>query len=281
MIDKLIKRIAARRPTQPATSVSEASEIGLLAQALPSDAMSGDLTAEQDVLHDPFHAAYVAARPAFNPHTGQTRPGSDSAWHIALQGHLRKDISQLMSSQLAYFSSWGAAHLAVAQLIWSERAAMNSRLMHITCADQLLAVVIGSQKEVAIHAPSFHPRTPLLWTHQSSNNQPMLAFEKKPFQTHHMHALMWFFGQVYPAISESIPSEIASGRIQLRRFPQVAPAGLEMRHLGLIHLFSRGALSFTQLERQVEPENRSHLCADITSLFLTGTLRFLPPLASA
>jgi hypothetical protein len=45
--------------------------------------------------------------------------------------------------------------------------------------------------------------------------------------------------------------------------------------LALIHIFSGGAISFTQLQRLVSPEHAKSLCPDLASLYFTGALRLL------
>jgi hypothetical protein len=278
MIEMLLKRIAQRAAPRDANALKAQTLLSEqhVFKNSAADGLAGSEEASQAWLDDPFGAGDDAPQQT-SPHTGQTLPGMANAWQVAALAYLQAGPAVRLDGQPAYFKHWGQAHVALAQLIWSEREAMNENLSHVLCGNHLLAVVDGSKMSFAIHPEGFNPNTPLHWQ-RAKPKKPDAASQSEDGHHVHLHTLMWFLGQIYAPSVDWLPQELGSSRIQLRRFPQVPPAAMAMRHLALLHQFSRGAMSFARLERSIEPAHRHFLCADLTSLFLSNTMRLLPPL---
>jgi hypothetical protein len=264
MIEKLLARIARRSPLPSPLSVIAPGSHGQQS-ALSS---SGS--------HDPFSTPYPAPGRVRSSRSGRTQPGATSAWHKACDEYIkRRHAGASIADQPAYFAGWGVAHMAVAQMLWAERDKLGDGNAQIFSGEDLLATYWSEQRVVMLNAAAYQSNAPLA-LHLSSAQSSIIASQGKEFVSYSLYSLLWFYGQVYSEAPDLLPPEIDIQLIQLRRFPLVEPAVLEMRHLALIHIFSGGALSFTQLQAQVSPENADNLCADLASLYFTGALRMLP-----
>jgi hypothetical protein len=265
MIEKLLSRIARRSPLPSPLLVVEPIEQG----ALPQLSSTGAL--------DPFSTPYPAPGRVRSVRSGQTVPGPSNAWLIACDAYIsRRHGGAPIADQPAYFADWGMAHMAVAQMLWAQREQLSEGdEVHIRSSDALLAVFLPLQRRVFLHAAAYEPRAPLALHLLRAGHSSGLA-QGNEYVSYSLYSLLWFYGQVYSDAPDLLPEEIGMQLIQLRRFPLVEPAALEMRHLALIHVFSGGALSFTQLQKQIPQEHASSLCADLASLYFTGALRLLP-----
>ena len=266
MLNKLLRRIARRR------AAPEDAPLSVMAAGSHGDASMISSASAQD----PFSTSYPASGRRRSVRSGQTLPGAQNAWTIASDAYIRaRSHGAPISDQPAYFAQWGVAQMAVAQMLWAEHERLHLGEATIHCGRALLAVVEPKRLNVWIKTAAYQQTEPLS-LHQQSSVQSAKRPDTSTFEAHAMYALLWFYGQVYSGAPDLIPTEIGEQLIQLRRFPPVAPAALEMRHLALIHVFSGGALSFAQLQKQIAPEHASSLCADLASLYFTGALRFLP-----
>ncbi len=274
MIDKLLRRIALRN-----TPVSLAeSTTGVLAPSITKLPTQGSTSspATSSGLHDPFLVGYPLRPSSRQARTGQTTPGANNPWQIAVDAYIqRREAGAGVPDQPAFFANWGTAHLAVAQLLWAEHDRLHLGLVHIYSADRLLAVVLPRKRMVLLHEQAYGGHAePLVLKHITSDAQAH-APSHKGFTALQLQSLLWFYGQAYSGAPDLLPRQIGTSPMQLRRFPHVEPAALDMRHLSLIHLFSAGALSFAQLQRQVAAHYADSLCADVASLYFTGTLHLL------
>jgi hypothetical protein len=264
MIEKLLARIARRSPLPSPLSVIAPGSHGLTSQLSSGGA------------HDPFSTPYPAPGRMRSARSGLTEPGPSNAWLMACDSYVNRRYSGApIADQPAYFADWGVAQMAVAQMLWAEREQLTEGEVQIRSGDALLAVYSPMQRRVMMHAAAYHPSAPLA-LHLLPSGQLESAAQGKEFVTYSLYSLLWFYGQVYSGAPDLLPQEMSVQLIQLRRFPLVEPAALEMRHLALIHVFSGGALSFTQLQKQVSQEHADSLCADLASLYFTGALRLLP-----
>jgi hypothetical protein len=264
MIEKLLARIARRSPLPSPLSVIAPGSHG------QSSALSSSGA------HDPFSTPYPAPGRGRSARSGRTQPGASSAWQMACDAYVnRRYAGAPIADQPAYFADWGVAQMAVAQVLWAEREKLGEGHVHLRSGDDLLAMYSPVQRVVILNAAAYQPSAPLA-LHSLPAEQGAGALLGKEFASYSLYSLLWFYGQVYSGAPDLLPPEIDIQLIQLRRFPLVEPAALEMRHLALIHIFSGGALSFTQLQAQVSPENTNNLCADLASLYFTGALRLLP-----
>ncbi len=281
MIEMLLKRIAQRVAPQDADARKAKAFLGeqLVFKSSAADGLAGSGTEPQVWLEDPFGADLLAEPQQTRPHTGETQPGMANAWQVALVAYVQAGDTVRLYGQPPFFDAWGQVHLALAQFIWSEREAIHEGATRVLCGNRLLAIVDGLKQGIALHPGVFNPKSPLQW-HHAKPKKSAAAIEGEGWQHFHVHTLMWFLGQTFAPSVDWLPQELGCSRIQLRRFPQVPPAAMAMRHLALIHQFSRGAMSFARLERSLPPEHRHFLCADLASLYLSSTLRLLPPLSS-
>jgi hypothetical protein len=266
MIDKLLRRIASRKgmPSQPPLSVIAAGSHG---QASVHSSGSAQ---------DPFSTYYPAPGRNRSARSGLTVPGAQNAWAVASEAYIGQRINGgRIADQPAYFAGWGVPHMAVAQMLWAEHDRLHLGEATIYCGETLLAVVQPKKLKVVMKAAAYQNTAPLS-LHQLPLGQTAKWLESQEFSSYAMYSLLWFYGQVYSHSPDLLPPEIGMQLIQLRRFPPVEPAALEMRHLALIHVFSGGALSFAQLQKQISPEFADSLCADLASLYFTGALRLLP-----
>jgi hypothetical protein len=272
MIDKLLARIAKR-----GSSAEQVAPVSILAggshgAGLPSSSSAGQ---------DPFSTIFPAPARLRSARSGKSVPGQTNAWQVACDTYVNGRLSGVaIASQPALFAPWTPAHMAVAQMLWAEHEQLHLGEVHIHSGDALLAVMQPARRQVAVRATAYQPNAPLALRQLPARSASRSANASMPhlgddFQEHSLYSLLWFYGQVYAAAPELLPAEMGSHLIQLRRFPLVEPAALEMRHLALIHIFSGGAISFTQLQRLVSPEHAKSLCPDLASLYFTGALRLL------
>lgn len=265
MIEKLLRRIAGRN-----TALSEPTT--------PSVTAAGSHPISSASAQDPFSTSYPASGRVRSARSGLTAPGAGNAWLQACDAYTSHRLSGgQIADQPAFFSGWGAAHMAVAQILWAEHDRLHLGEATLRSAGATLAVLQPKMRRVAIHPGAYDAAAPLS-LHQLPQGQSVSAQSHatgKGFASYPLHALLWFYGQVYSHAPDLIPPEMGTKLIQLRRFPPVEPAALEMRHLALIHIFSGGALSFVQLEKQIAQQHAGSLCADLASLYFTGALRFL------
>jgi hypothetical protein len=265
VIEKIFRRIADRNLLQ--------SESATSALAASTDAKSYD---SQSAGSDPFSTSYPAPSSHRLVYTAADAP---NAWAQAKAAYIQRCIQgHRISKQPAYFSNWGSAHLAVAHMLWADHERLQSCDAMIYCGDALLAVVQAKKSKLLINPLAYQSAAPLS-IQALPLGQAAKTADVAEYQACAKDALLWFFGQVDSRAPDVMPFEIGAQLIQLRRIPPVEPAALEMRHLALIHLFSGGALSFSQLQMQLSEEYAQYLCADLASLFCTGTLRLLasPP----
>jgi hypothetical protein len=261
MIDKLLRRIA-RRSAPDALS--------------PTIDKQPTHDSTDDDSDDPFHPSYPLHPFSRSARTGQTAPGASNPWHLAVDAYLQGREGGAGRPDLpVFFAEWGTAHLAVAQLLWAEHDRLHMGGVHIYSADRLLAVVWPRKRKVLLQASAYRSHAePLVWKILETDPQNT-APAYTSFTTLHMHSLLWFYGQAYSHAPELLPQELGTSLLQLRRLPHIEPAALDIRHLALIRVFSAGALSFAQLQRQVAAHHADHLCADIASLYFTGTLHLI------
>ncbi len=268
MIETLLRRIMRRKesPVQPPLSVLAPGSHGQGHGSVSSSAGA----------HDPFSSTYPAPGRHRSARYGLAEPGAQNAWALACEAYISRRINGgRIADQPAYFALWGVAHMAVAQMLWAERERLHLGEATIYSGDALLAVVQPKKLKVWIH-PAAYQNTQPLALRQLPLGQAAALPEPQKFSSCAMYSLLWFYGQVYSHAPDLLPPEMGQQLIQLRRFPAVEPAALEMRHLALIHVFSGGALSFAQLQKHISPEFESNLCADLASLYFTGALRLLP-----
>jgi hypothetical protein len=269
MIDKLLLRIARRN-----SPAAHTAPISILAGGCHGSSMP----ASSSRPHDPFSTLYPAPSRFRSARSALSKPGAQSAWQVACDAYVNERVAGgAIPDQPAFFARWTPAHMAVAQMLWAEHEKLGLGEVQIHSANSLLAVMQPAHGKVALCAQVYQPQAPLalrqLPERSGSGAWPGAG---KGFETHTLYSLLWFYGQVYSAAPELLPPEMGTQLIQLRRLPPVEPAALEMRHLALIHIFSGGALSFTQLQQMVAAEQSPSLCADLASLYFTGSLRLLP-----
>ncbi|MGA8516323.1 MAG: hypothetical protein WB821_16295 [Burkholderiaceae bacterium] len=195
-------------------------------------------------------------------------------WERACKAHFEACVDSTHPPQLpAIFSAYCGAHATLAEALWTEYKNSYHPLVHIRGPDGLVAVLDQAQQRVWVRADAHYcePHA-LIW-------QAMPATTSLPdtpqFHSTTVQHLLWFFGQAVPLASRALPVGMGSEPLQLRRFPPVAPQALEMRHLALLRLLSAGALTFDQLLARTSAGDQQFLCADLASLYFTGSLVLL------
>jgi hypothetical protein len=195
-------------------------------------------------------------------------------WDRACKAHFEACVDRTNPPQLPdIFADYSGAHAAVAQALWTEHKNIYHPLVHISSPDGLVAIFHPAQQRVWVRAdaPYYEPHT-LTWQEVPANTPPPASPQ---FHSTTVQHLLWFYGQAVPLAPQALPVGMASAPLQLRRFPPVEPQTLEMRHLALLRLLSAGALTFDQLVARTSADDQQFLCADLASLYFTGSLVLL------
>jgi hypothetical protein len=268
MIRQMLERIAKRRLAADQTP----------ATVLPSSMQAPDGAISSAGSQDPFSTIFPAPSRVSGARSGVSSGGVGNAWQMACETYTQqRSAGAQIPDQPALFADWSLAHLAVAQMFWGEHDQLHHGEVQIRSGDALLAVIQPAKRKVLIRPSAFQPQAPLALRQLPADqtlkySAPASATQEQSIS---LYSLLWFYGQVYAEAPQLLPAEMGRHLIQLRRFPLVEPAALEMRHLALIHVFSGGALSFSQLQKLVLPEHLASLCPDLASLFFTGAIRLL------
>lgn len=285
MISRLLSKIARRGAASNADALRQAP-ISILAGGNHGSSYPGlQLAASNSAppassagAQDPFNTIFPAPQRLRSARTGLTQSDGGNAWLLACDNYLDERMKgAAIADQPAFFANWTPAHMAVAQMLWAERERLHQGEIHIHSGDDLLAVLQPARLQVKLRAAAYQAQEALALRQMPvQSGATSFANLSADFELYSLYSLLWFYGQVYSAAPDLLPPAVGTQLIQLRRFPAVEPAALEMRHLALIHVFSGGALSFAQLQRQVLPEHAPYLCPDLASLYFTGALRLLP-----
>jgi hypothetical protein len=273
VIEKLLQRIAGRGRTGDTLSPESMLSDAWRSSSEVLGASAASLLGERPRTRFPLKHLQKMPIPG-------TTIARNSAWHSAIQSHLHQ--APRLAQLPAYFAGWGVAHMAVALQLWQERERLHMGYIELIAdSGECVASLYPHTRRVMIKPSAYKSQVPqadLLLRQQEEHRPTPQPAQLKDFETTHLHALLWFLGQAYgPAVS-LLPAAMATHRIELRRFPMIEPAALDVRHIALLNFFSAGAQSFEQLSQLVTAEQLDHLCADLCSLHLTGTLKLLPPL---
>lgn len=254
MLEKLLRRLVGGAPN-PAPQSSMDSR--LLSAAHAHSLSDSELR--------PFPAR------GYTTHGPYQRETSIQTWDSACKAHFDACVDPMHPPQLpAIFSDFGGGHAAVAQALWSEHTNSYPLLVHISGPKGVVAVLDQAQQRVWVrrNVPYIEPHT-LSWIEMAASTmQP----STDDFAATTVHHLLWYYGQAVPLAPAALPTDMGSVPLQLRRFPPVDPQALEMRHLALLRVLSAGALSFVQLQSRTSVPDQAHLCADLASLYFTGSL---------
>lgn len=255
MLEKLVRRLVGRS-TDAATPQSSIDS-RLLSASHANSFSDSELR--------PFPArSYTTQAPYQRESTAQT-------WAGACKAHFDACVDPLHPPQLpAIFSSFGGGHAAVAQALWTEHTKTYPLLVHISGPHGVVAVLDQAQQRVWVRlgAPYIEPQT-LAWIEMAASTMPPVTDD---FASTTVHHLLWYYGQAVPLAPAALPADMGSAPLQLRRFPPVDPQALDMRHLALLRVLSAGALTFEQLQGRTSAPDQAHLCADLASLYFTGSL---------
>jgi hypothetical protein len=207
---------------------------------------------------------------------------TQSAWESAVQQHMKLLPNHHVQSPIATsFQSFGMAHLAVAELLWEQRASIfqQERLVHISNASGLIAVC-DPRKRIVQLRPHVTAMGQLLDGSQLQlRTMPSAASlldtqAAQSFTAVSVPDLLWHYGQRAAHAVHSL-GDLAQKSLRVRRFPPVEPAALLMRHLALIHILCQNAMPFSRLQHECDDEDAPYLCADLASLHLTGALAII------
>ncbi|MBS7806254.1 hypothetical protein [Variovorax sp. PCZ-1] len=204
-----------------------------------------------------------------------------SAWQAACDSYAEQSWQAISHPRAAYFASFGALHVAVAELLLERSDELASigerRVVHIENTAGLLAVYSPSKRMVQLRAHNTALAQIARGMVLSSRIMPSSAdlldgAAAQGFQTWPIGALYWHYGQASLAAIEHLP-KLAQHRMHIRRFPPIDPSALLMRQLHLIHLLSHHEPNFEQLLMLLKDDAHAFVCPDLASLHLTGTLR--------
>lgn len=267
MIDQLLQRIAQRGAT-------------------PKPARNDSSLVSSDLPSQPYFPA------GSNHKTERSTQQPDRAlamWQQSKDDYLQACALQALSKLPVnpvpeVFAQFGRAHCAVAALLWSEQHSiakliLTSPTISIRGSEGLVAVYHTMEQIVHLN-----PHISTAGLHSLGLRTQVASgpahWPKELLHTTTVGMLLWFYAQTVPSAVHLLPDAVISQSLQLRKFPAVATQALEVRHLGLIHHFSAGAVSFDQLLRQAGADELGSLCADLTALYLTGALAAAAPVPS-
>jgi hypothetical protein len=204
-----------------------------------------------------------------------------SAWQAACELYSEQAWQANVHPRAAYFSGFGALHVAVAELLYERNEELNAlgerRVVHIDNAAGLLAAYSPSQRVVQLRAHNTAlaqiARGSVLNVRVMPGSAGLLdGAASQGFQAWPVTALFWHFGQASVSALDHLP-KLSQQRLQIRRFPALEPPTLLLRQLHLIHVLSHHEPSFEQLMPLLHEDDRAFVCPDLASLYLTGTLR--------
>jgi hypothetical protein len=302
MLEKLLKRIASRGP-QSATQrgdeadfvVSSRGHAGPVSRPF-YPARHSDWSALMDESVVPSNAAddwppsMGKGAPSGMPNNASNHGPNEGqqprarmaapAWPKAVQTYraARADggvVIDLPTSALGF----GAVHAAVAAFLQAERAHLPRSCVRITQGVATLAVVHMPKLAVQLYTKSPWQAGATLQC-AVCDDAVWAAPSATAVQTMSIDQLLWLYGQAVADAVAVLPQDLGASLLQLRKFPLVDPQVLEMRHLGLMHIFSTGAMGFAQLCALVPEQDLPYLCADLASLQCCGALAVLPQVAA-
>jgi hypothetical protein len=204
-----------------------------------------------------------------------------SGWQAACELYSEQAWQAASHPRAAYFASFGALHLAVAELLYErndELAALGERrVVHIENSAGLLAAYSPSQRLVQLRAHTTAlaqiARGSVLNVRMMPGSAGLLdGAAAQGFQTWPVAALFWHYGQASLSALDHLP-RFAQQRLHAKRFPALDPSTMLLRQLHLIHVISHHEPSFEQLLPLLHEDGRAFVCPDLASLHLTGTLR--------
>lgn len=261
MIEQILLRIANRGPG-----------LSRLDAADTSPAPSG--CGEGAALHFPA-SRQTTEPPESLPPSGAHVTGHLPLWDAAKDAHYRGGSPQDRALALPpAFADYSMVHALIGGLIWSERKCIKANIVHIVNRNgDVVAAVYPKDRTVAVRKnPGAAGPGTLSFKELPPSAGPFEGEQASHFETVTVHMLLWYFGQVVPEAIENLPGKLLGGKLLLRKLPLVAPNALHVRHLQLIRLFSAGPARLQALLTRLKPEATGFICADLTSLYLTGCL---------
>jgi hypothetical protein len=211
-----------------------------------------------------------------------------SIWATAVRGHISRPPSS-SANMLEHVANLGSArYCALAELIWESREeiqhAGKRRVFHISTAKGLLAVLSPDHQLIQILnldvAIEEGMPEPMLLRRMPASASMLNISESIAFSELSVATLFWLYGQSAPDAVKKLPA-LDDQLLHVRRFPRIDPALLDHRHFKLIHLLSQQLTNFAALQSQMPPEDAPFLCADLASLYMTGSISLQAPQAEA
>ncbi len=207
-------------------------------------------------------------------------------WATAVRGHISRPAASSASrpEHVASLSSEG--YRALAELIWENREEISRagrhRLFHISTAKGLLAVLSPDHQLLQIldldMAIKQGMPEPLQLRQMPASASMLNISESIAFSELSVATLFWLYGQSAPQAVKTLPA-LDDQLLHVRRFPRIDPSLLDHRHFKLIHHLSQQAVNFANLQSQIAPEDAPFLCADLASLYMTGSITLQAPQA--
>jgi hypothetical protein len=206
-------------------------------------------------------------------------PSNGSAWQRACENYTQWLASNTMLRSEA-FAHFGAVHVAVAAILLEQRADIrdqtDERVVHLSGPAGLVAVYNIAKRSVQLRSPTTALAQLALTHNLSLRFLPSSAGQlegaaARDFQTIPLASLLWNYAQTSPAAMQEMP-RLHKQTLTIRRFPQIEPSCLQLRHLRLIHQLSRESLHFESLQERLPLDDAELVCPDLAALYFTGAL---------
>jgi hypothetical protein len=203
-----------------------------------------------------------------------------SAWGLACENYAHWLKFNVMPRSKA-FKNFGSLHVAVAEVLWDQRDELRAldapRVVHLSSSAGLVAVYSMALRSVQVRmhntALAQLARVSGLSLRIMPGSAGLLeGSTANDFQAHSLASLLWHYAQSAPQALAQMP-RLRQQMLSIRRFPQLEPASLQLRHLRLIHRLSRESLRFEALQISLPPEDAALICPDLAALYFTGALR--------
>jgi hypothetical protein len=265
MIEKLLQRIA-RRGALPYSQLGAPDDFVVSTRGhMGSISRPFYPARHSDWASLSAHAAHAAPDPSVRPD-----------WAQAVHAYVTARADGTLNIRLPKLAAgFGAVHSAVAAMLCVHRAHLPYGCVCITQAGTTLAVLHLPKLAVQVHTRAVvQEGVAVQWAACEATAWHNVA--DAAVQTMSIDQLLWLYGQAVAQAVQHLPAEVGQLRLQLRQFPLVDPQALEMRHLGLMHIFSTDVLLYHELCTLVPEQDLPYLCADLASLYCCGALALLP-----
>lgn len=235
--------------------------------------------AQSAVASTQFHESQPSKRfPLFQEraiHALEQAKACSEMWQKMVAAHRLARTSQVPTTPSPPGFGLNSTHAAIAQLIWDSKDSLERNVYHLASlpSGQMIGELLPKHRQIKLLRGLEPGQTSLALRAMPSSMLPLSERISADFERHSIYTLLWFLGQMSADAPSLLPPAVMAQPIQMRKLPSVPPASLEVRHLALFYRFSAGALPLTTLLEGMNDAEQVDLCADLSSLYLTGALR--------